>query len=515
MPKKSKRLQDQLQLTYRAKDKGVKRSARKDKRQYLEDLSKEAEKAAILGELSTVYKITKQAGKAPDIDSIHAEMLKADLETSSRVLHNLFLVIWKEGDIPSDWSKGLIVKLPTKGNLRNCDNWRGITLLSVPRKRKPGRPRITWRRTVTAELEAMGYTWGQAQYMAWDREKWRPFVVALCPTGDEKDKDFHVWIGLRKDEYGTVKWTDDSTPTWTKYRYYSRDNVLGEEVDLNCYALDAEHGNWDKKTCTERLGFVCEMDIGQCTFEHRPPSRGCNSDLLMSTEDVHTHELNQSECQTACLKEDNVNDIECWAAAHRPEHKGDDCWLFFTKATDYCVQNEANYADVSLFIKTCFQALLFFLLFYFGFSGNISSTQAEAQTEEDVIPEVYETMKAETSSTDPPCACSCRSTNKQSTQQTATSRNTTVHMSPEEIQESVDKIVREIKVNKNSTSQYKRKFKSAPDDRFSAQVIGISGVSIVGIISLVVVGFDLKNLYDAFETMYHRLKDLSKTRSIP
>ncbi|VDI30214.1 Hypothetical predicted protein [Mytilus galloprovincialis] len=133
----------------------------------------------------------------------------------------------------------------------------------------------------------------------------------------------------------------------------------------------------------------------------------------------------------------------------------------------------------------------------------------------DVITEVYETMKAETSFSEPPCACSCRSTNNKSTQPTATSKNTTVHMSLEEIQESVDKIVREIKVSKNSTSQYKRKFKSAPDDRFSAQVIGISGVSIVGIISLVVVGFDLKNLYDAFETMYHRLKDLSKTRSIP
>ncbi|CAG2188490.1 unnamed protein product [Mytilus edulis] len=37
---KSKRLQDQLQVTYRAKDKEVKRSARKDKRQYLEDLAK-------------------------------------------------------------------------------------------------------------------------------------------------------------------------------------------------------------------------------------------------------------------------------------------------------------------------------------------------------------------------------------------------------------------------------------------------------------------------------------------
>lgn len=61
-------------------------------------------------------------------------MLKADLETSPKELHFFFLASWKEGDIPSDWSKGLIVKLPKKGILRNYFNWRGITLLSVRSK---------------------------------------------------------------------------------------------------------------------------------------------------------------------------------------------------------------------------------------------------------------------------------------------------------------------------------------------------------------------------------------------
>jgi hypothetical protein len=31
-------------------------------------------------------------------------------------------------------TKGLTVKLPKRGNLQICDNWRGITLLSVPSK---------------------------------------------------------------------------------------------------------------------------------------------------------------------------------------------------------------------------------------------------------------------------------------------------------------------------------------------------------------------------------------------
>jgi hypothetical protein len=33
--------------------------------------------------------------------------------------------------IPEDWRKGLLFKLLKKGNVINCSNWGGITLLSV------------------------------------------------------------------------------------------------------------------------------------------------------------------------------------------------------------------------------------------------------------------------------------------------------------------------------------------------------------------------------------------------
>ena len=75
-----------------------------------------------------------KSGKAPGVDSIHGEMLKADLSTATRVLTNLFDTIWDKETIPSDWGKGLIIKIPKKGNLQVCDNWRGITLLSIPSK---------------------------------------------------------------------------------------------------------------------------------------------------------------------------------------------------------------------------------------------------------------------------------------------------------------------------------------------------------------------------------------------
>lgn len=207
---KSKRLQVMAESEYKDKDKAVKKSARQDKRTFVEEMASEAESAALRGDMSTVYKTTKQlcgqgirkstgvkdksgrrlttereeaarwmehfqevlnrpepenpadtppdeedleinihppteeevrkairamkSGKSPGVDCIHTEMLTADINLSTKVLMDLFSKIWEEHMIPEDWCKGLIVKLPKKGDLQNCDNWRGITLLSVPGK---------------------------------------------------------------------------------------------------------------------------------------------------------------------------------------------------------------------------------------------------------------------------------------------------------------------------------------------------------------------------------------------
>jgi hypothetical protein len=47
------------------------------------------------------------------------------------MLYPLFLDIWKEERFPKDWKEGIIVKIPKKGDYRNFNNWRGITLLVV------------------------------------------------------------------------------------------------------------------------------------------------------------------------------------------------------------------------------------------------------------------------------------------------------------------------------------------------------------------------------------------------
>ena len=73
--------------------------------------------------------------KAPGEDFITGEMLKVAVEDSAvRRLHSLFCLVWTSEICPEEWRCGTIIKLPKKGNLSDCNNWRGITLLSVPGK---------------------------------------------------------------------------------------------------------------------------------------------------------------------------------------------------------------------------------------------------------------------------------------------------------------------------------------------------------------------------------------------
>ncbi|PIO73735.1 hypothetical protein TELCIR_04284 [Teladorsagia circumcincta] len=71
--------------------------------------------------------------KAPG-DGIQAELLKEGGRTMIEVLTEFFNRCWNQEEVPEDWKKGVIVRLPKKGNLSECGNWRGITLLSVPGK---------------------------------------------------------------------------------------------------------------------------------------------------------------------------------------------------------------------------------------------------------------------------------------------------------------------------------------------------------------------------------------------
>ena len=65
---------------------------------------------------------------------LNAELFKADAVTTASILQPLFNTIWDRRKIPDDWNPGIIIKIPKKGALSECNNWCGIVLLSTPSK---------------------------------------------------------------------------------------------------------------------------------------------------------------------------------------------------------------------------------------------------------------------------------------------------------------------------------------------------------------------------------------------
>ena len=67
-------------------------------------------------------------------DNIPPEAIKGGGEVSEEVLLGFCNRIWNEEKVPEEWKKGLLIKLPKKGDLSHCRNWRGIMLLNMASK---------------------------------------------------------------------------------------------------------------------------------------------------------------------------------------------------------------------------------------------------------------------------------------------------------------------------------------------------------------------------------------------
>ena len=62
---------------------------------------------------------------------ITPEMILDGLFELREQLLKLFQEVWSEAAVIDDWKNAEILPIPKKGNLKVCDNWRGISLLDV------------------------------------------------------------------------------------------------------------------------------------------------------------------------------------------------------------------------------------------------------------------------------------------------------------------------------------------------------------------------------------------------
>jgi hypothetical protein len=72
--------------------------------------------------------------KSPSTDQIQAKMIKAGGETLYSEIHRLICSIWNKEELPQQWKESIIVSIYKKVDKTDCNNCRGISILSTAYK---------------------------------------------------------------------------------------------------------------------------------------------------------------------------------------------------------------------------------------------------------------------------------------------------------------------------------------------------------------------------------------------
>ena len=73
-------------------------------------------------------------GKFAEADNIPAELVRAGGEDVITPLTTICNKIWQTGEWPTPQTQSLVITLPKKGNLQQCQDYRTISLISHPNK---------------------------------------------------------------------------------------------------------------------------------------------------------------------------------------------------------------------------------------------------------------------------------------------------------------------------------------------------------------------------------------------
>ena len=78
--------------------------------------------------------VNKKNNKAPGPDGILSEILKEGYKCMEHRIYELIVEIWNEERIPACWAEALICPIHKKGDVQNCENSRGISLMNIAYK---------------------------------------------------------------------------------------------------------------------------------------------------------------------------------------------------------------------------------------------------------------------------------------------------------------------------------------------------------------------------------------------
>jgi hypothetical protein len=72
--------------------------------------------------------------KSPGSDQIPSELIQAGGKMLMSAIHKLINSIWNKAELPDQWKGSIFVPVHKKGDKTDCNNYRGISLLSTPYK---------------------------------------------------------------------------------------------------------------------------------------------------------------------------------------------------------------------------------------------------------------------------------------------------------------------------------------------------------------------------------------------
>jgi len=75
-----------------------------------------------------------KAGKSPGVDNVPSELIAHGGDSIKKAFNILCQKIWNKKKWPKMWTQSLVIPLPKKGNLKQCQNYRTISLISHPSK---------------------------------------------------------------------------------------------------------------------------------------------------------------------------------------------------------------------------------------------------------------------------------------------------------------------------------------------------------------------------------------------
>jgi hypothetical protein len=68
--------------------------------------------------------------KSPSSEQIPAELIQAKGKILLSAIHKLINSVWNKEELPVQWKESIIAPIHKKGDKTDCNNYRGISLLS-------------------------------------------------------------------------------------------------------------------------------------------------------------------------------------------------------------------------------------------------------------------------------------------------------------------------------------------------------------------------------------------------